>query len=89
MKGKMGKRMENERRILEIFESGTRKEVLLLLKLEVDPQIIDEQRALITRIRKGVEGRKEYIDDIKATMGKGNYRTSRTPNLSQTEWNND
>lgn len=82
--GSIGQRIEDEDRIREIFETGTKKEVELLLDFEEDPEVSDEQRRLITKVRKLLETKRTFMAGDRV-VGSGNYKTERTPNLNETE----
>jgi len=82
--GSIGQRIEDEDRIREIFETGTKKEVELLLDFEEDPEVSDEQRRLIAKVRKLLEAKGTFIARDRV-VGSGNYKTERTPNLNETE----
>jgi hypothetical protein len=84
IEGSIGQRIEDEDKIRKIFETGTKKEVELLLDFEKDPEVSDEQRRLITKVRELLETKGTFMARDRV-VGSGNYKTGRTPNLNETE----
>ena len=87
MTGKMGETMEKERKIREIFESGTDEQVKKLLEIEHDPEYDEDKRKLITKTRESMEAKGTFMASGVPVSTSG--KTPRTPNLSSTEWNKD
>ena len=77
--------LSSARRVKDIFENGSNEEVQHLLELEKDPEVSEEHRKIITRVREHLEKNHHHLGKTES----GNYRTDRTPNLSETEWNKD
>jgi len=85
---KMGENLTNESKIREIFENGTQKDVDLLLAFETAPEVDEETRRLITKVREDLERNHHHLGGT-GIAGSGNYRVGKTPDLSKTEGNID
>jgi hypothetical protein len=85
---RMGEILGDKTKIREIFEDGTDEQVDMLLALEEDSTLAKETRDLIKEVREDLEKNHHYLGGT-GIAGSGNYRIGRTPNLSETEGNND
>ncbi len=79
---------KNERNIREIFIEGTKEQVDALMALEENLKISEETRNRIKNVREEHEENHHHLGGT-GIAGSGNYIVGRTPNLSETEGNND